>query len=446
MTRCSFIPPYLLQHLVTAQDEQIAHCGEMSLRADSSLRSRREDRPPALRTTVAGSARYAIHSANNTEELPGATVRSEGGPPSGDAAVDEAYASTATVLNLFAEIFGRASVDGKGGQVSVTVHYGTSYVNAFWDGQQLVFGDGDGKVFDRFTKPMDVLAHEFTHGVTQFTAALTYQGQSGALNESVSDVFAAIAKQRSLGQSAQGADWLIGEGLFMPTINARALRSMKEPGTAYDDPKVGKDPQVGSMSEYVETADDNGGVHINSGIPNRAFQLAATAIGGNSWEGPGRIWYDTLTGGSIGPDTDFGQFATSNLESAGGLFGADSREADAVRGAWATVGIDAAASGAGPAETTSTSSSSIARTHVVVRRSGGFAGTMVTGEMDLASNPVGPEVAELLGRVDLRALGSAPPAPDRFVYTLEVDGERFDVPEQAMTPEVSRVINLVLGD
>ena len=117
-------------------------------------------------------------------------MRDADDPPTGDAAVDEAHDHSGVAWDLFADVFDRRSVDGQGTPLSVTVHYGQDYDNAFWDGTQLVFGDGDGEVFDRFTKPLDVTVHEFTHGVTQFTAGLTYQGQSGALNESVSDVFA----------------------------------------------------------------------------------------------------------------------------------------------------------------------------------------------------------------------------------------------------------------
>ena len=104
---------------------------------------------------------------------------------------------------LYSEVFARSSYDGKGAEVVLTVHYEQNYDNAFWNGTQLVFGDGDGKVFGSFTKPVDVLGHEFTHAVTQFTAALTYQGQSGALNESVSDCFGICVKQRLLGQTAE---------------------------------------------------------------------------------------------------------------------------------------------------------------------------------------------------------------------------------------------------
>ena len=211
-----------------------------------------------------------------------------------------------------------------------TVHYEQDYDNAFWDGTQLVFGDGDGQVFGRFTKPIDVLGHELSHAVTQFTADLVYEGQSGALNESMSDVFGACIKQRHLGQDAASADWLVGEGIFLPGINGRALRSMSDPGTAYDDPQIGKDPQVGSMADFVVTTDDNGGVHLNSGIPNRAFVLAARAIGGETWSGAGQIWYAALTSG-LAADSDFATFAAATVSEAG-------EHAAAVQDAWDTVG------------------------------------------------------------------------------------------------------------
>ena len=261
-----------------------------------------------------------VYDAHGTETLPGTRVRDADDPATGDAAVDEAHDHAGVAWDLFADVFARPSVDGQGTPLSVTVHYGRDYDNAFWDGTQLVFGDGDGQVFDRFTKPVDVTVHEFTHGVTQFTAGLTYQGQSGALNESVSDVFASMAKQRVLGQTADQADWLIGEGLFLPDVKATALRSMLAPGTAYDDPRLGRDPQVGSMDAYVDTAEDSGGVHINSGIPNRAFALAAQAVGGHSWERPGQVWYAAITGGDVTPSTDFAGFARATVDAARRLF------------------------------------------------------------------------------------------------------------------------------
>src|SRR5699024_6933438 len=127
----------------------------------------------------------------------------------------------------------------------------------------------------------------------------------GALNESLSDVFGSLIKQYTLGQTAADADWLIGTGLLAPRVTGKALRSMKEPGTAYDDDVLGKDPQPSTMDGYVNTGRDNGGVHINSGIPNRAFYLVATALGGNAWERAGQIWYDVLTGGGLEAEATF---------------------------------------------------------------------------------------------------------------------------------------------
>ncbi|KAJ8134076.1 hypothetical protein OY671_012710, partial [Metschnikowia pulcherrima] len=145
----------------------------------------------------------------------------------------------------------------------------------------------------RFTVAVDIIGHESTHGVIDSEAASAYQGQSGASNESSCDVFGASVKQYASGQSAREADWSVGQGSFSPKVKARASRSMAEPGSAYDDPVSGKDPQPAHMSAYVDTPQDNGGVHINSGIPNRAFYSAATALDGPAWEVAGRIWYDT---------------------------------------------------------------------------------------------------------------------------------------------------------
>src|SRR5438045_1918371 len=128
----------------------------------------------------------------------------------------------------------------------------------------MVCGDGDGALFNRFTIALDVIAHELTHGVTQTEAQLEYRGQSGALNESMSDVFGSLVKQWAGNQTARQADWLIGAGLFTPTVKGAAIRSMKAPGTAYDDPVLGADPQPADMANYVTTRADNGGVHINS--------------------------------------------------------------------------------------------------------------------------------------------------------------------------------------
>jgi len=317
--------------------------------------------------------------------------------------------------------------------VSLTVHYGQDYDNAFWDGTQLVFGDGDGRVFGRFTQPVDVLGHELTHAVTEHTAGLVYRDQPGALNESVSDVFAACLKQRLLGQTPGEADWLIGEGIFLPGIQARALRDMAAPGTAYDDPALGRDPQVGHLDDYVSTSDDNGGVHLNSGIPNRAFQLAAVAIGGSTWEGAGRVWYAALTGGAVNPTSGFAAFAAATVAVAGA-------HADAVGAAWEEVGVTpGSAVAAGPSPVTS------GARRVTVRRTGGFAGLRAAGELDLDGNdPRAPEAAALVDRVDLRGVTDGSPHPDRYVYDFDLCGDCATVPEQHLTPDLRRLADLVL--
>lgn len=223
--------------------------------------------------------------------------------------------------------------------LDATVHFDRNYDNAFWNGQQMVFGDGDGTLFNRFTVSLDVIGHELTHGVTEKEAGLIYQGQSGALNESVSDVFGSMVKQYKLGQAAAAADWLIGAELLVPGPGRTALRSMKAPGTAYDDPILGKDPQPARMKDYVHTVSDNGGVHINSGIPNHAFYLAAVAIGGNAWERAGKIWYETLQDSRLRQNAGFRAFAKLTKSTADKLFGAGSAESKAVAAAWKDVGV-----------------------------------------------------------------------------------------------------------
>ena len=210
-----------------------------------------------------------------------------------------------------------------------TVHYGDDYNNAFWNGTQMVYGDGDGDIFQRFTKSIDVIGHELTHGITQYEAALEYEGQAGALNESFSDVFGSLIKQYSLKQKADKADWLIGEGLFTRKVKGIALRSMKDPGTAYNDPIIGKDPQPGHMNDYVNTTSDNGGVHINSGIPNRAFYFTAVELGGYAWEKAGKIWYIALPE-RLRERSNFRKLAVTTVEVAGSIYGKNSAEQKAV--------------------------------------------------------------------------------------------------------------------
>jgi Zn-dependent metalloprotease len=331
----------MLERLVThADDPALRDMARRTLALSSASRTRRRTLPvTAPSPTEDFVPNRTINDAEHREELPGRKVRAEGDGLTGDTVVDQAYDWLGVTFDFYESAYRRNSIDGAGLPMVSTVHYGQDYDNAFWDGEQMVYGDGDGTIFLAFTGPLDVTGHELTHGVTQYTANLEYYGQSGALNESVSDVFGSLIKQSHLGQTADRADWLIGQGLLAEGVNGVALRSMKEPGTAYDDPRLGKDPQPGHMDDYVDTYRDNGGVHINSGIPNRAFALAATAIGGNAWEKAGRIWYDTLTGGTLSSEIDFAGFAAETVKTAERLYGADASETGAVKEAWSGVGV-----------------------------------------------------------------------------------------------------------
>lgn len=336
----SIIPPYLLEQLAqSAGDPSVRARIRQSLQHDAVLRTR----PAAGRTPegadAAGGRQRKVYDAENGTDLPGTLVRSEGDDAVQDQAVNQAYDGTGATWTLYKECYGRDSIDGNGLVLVSSVHYDRGYANAFWDGSQMVFGDGDGEIFGNFTSSIDVTGHELTHGVTQYTANLDYQGQPGALNESISDVFGSLAKQYANGQSAADADWLIGAGLFLPGVQGVALRSMKAPGTAYDDPRLGKDPQPADMSGYVDTQDDNGGVHLNSGIPNHAFYLVATAIGGNAYDDAGKIWYGTLTSGNLASAATFKDFAEATQATARDLFGADSTQVTAVTKSWQTVGV-----------------------------------------------------------------------------------------------------------
>ena len=340
---CAIVPPYLLLRIAELEDPALAEAAAAARHAllhDIPFRSVRSvgvavpDEPPR----AAGLER-TIFTADHTEVLPGRIVRQEGDLPTGDDATDEAYDGFGYSYDFFDTVYSRASIDGNDFALHATVHYGDAYDNAFWDGQRLVLGDGDGQIFNRFTSSLSVIGHELTHGMTQYTTNLIYQGQSGALNESISDVFGSLIEQYAANQATDVASWLIGEGLFTDLVQGSAIRSLKAPGTAFDDDVIGKDPQPAHMSDYMMTENDSGGVHLNSGIPNHAFYLVAAALGGFAWERAGRIWYDTITAGVVAADADFAAFSQATNECASDRFGADSAEHRAVTQAWEAVGV-----------------------------------------------------------------------------------------------------------
>jgi Zn-dependent metalloprotease len=337
------IPPHMVRKLAESKDPAVRARALQSISLAARIRGRR-DVFSLIALPAAGGAglHRSIYTAGNGTDLPGTPVRDEGAAASGDPAVDEAYDGLGATYDLYEQVYGRNSLDDKGLRLIASVHYGQDFENAQWDGRQMLFGDGDD-YFNRFTIAIDVIGHELTHGVTQYTSGLEYNAQSGALNESISDVFGSLVKQHSKNQAAKDADWLIGLGLFTDKVQGGdpkygpALRSMLHPGTAYNDPVLGKDPQPDNMRGYVQTQDDNGGVHTNSGIPNRAFAETAVALGGNAWDDAGHIWYKSLL--RFPATAQFQDAADTTYQVAGEEFGSGSDQQKAVLDGWAKVGI-----------------------------------------------------------------------------------------------------------
>lgn len=347
-----FLPPFILQSIIENGNQTQRQQALRNIVSAEAMRLQRETAakeatPPGPLEAMAAPATPSrlIYTAEHTGDLPGRLIRSEGDPATGDAAADEAYDGAGATFSLYQDVYGRNSIDGFGLRLDSTVHFRVGYDNAFWNGRQMVYGDGDEdlpepeRLFNRFTICVDIIGHELTHGVTQYTANMVYQGQSGALNESMSDVFGSLVKQRAQGQTAADADWIIGEGLFTPNVTGVGIRSMKAPGTAYNDPTLGKDPQPAHMRDYVQTGSDNGGVHINSGIPNKAFYVTAINLGGFAWEKAGQIWYTTLKT-KLKTTSQFADAASLTYQAAGEIYGVGSLEQQAVKAGWAEVGID----------------------------------------------------------------------------------------------------------
>jgi Zn-dependent metalloprotease len=343
--RCCIIPSGLLRKILEANPETAPRDAMRdTLAVDESLRQRRAltaarlaagPRPLVAPIVAGGTPRRMIYDqANSWVETLGTLARGEGGAAATDAAINQAYDGFGATYKFFWDVFKRDSIDGQGMPILGLVHYGVKYDNAFWDGQgHMFFGDGDGDWFTQTTAGLDVIGHELTHGITQYTCGLAYQGQSGALNEHVSDVFGALVKQYAANQGAAEADWLIGPDIVGPELQP-ALRSMKEPGkaNAHDDQPV-------DMDGFVQTVLDNGGVHTNSGIPNRAFYVVATTLGGKAWERAGRIWFETLRDPQVRPDATFVDFARATLRQAGTIFGPESPERQAVVAGWEAVKV-----------------------------------------------------------------------------------------------------------
>jgi Zn-dependent metalloprotease len=341
------IPPYITERLTASPDPRVRSRAIANLRVAVTMRAMREmaQAMPSLMVSMApkGRKNRLVYDAEQTDRLPGTLARSEGDPKGADVAVNEAYDYSGNTYDFYEKLFGRNSLDDKGMTLISTVHLAevdengefVPMSNAFWNGRQMAYGDGDGIVFRRFTGSLDVVGHELTHGVQSFTSNLLYFGQSGALNEHFSDVFGVLVRQWKNEETAEKASWLVGAEVLTPAKTRRAIRDMENPGTAFvNDPDIGTDPQPAHMSKIYKGPRDRFGVHINSGIPNRAFALTAKALKGNAWELAGRIWYDTLL--QLTTTSQFLDCAKRTVQVAGG-HGAVAKSA--VQAAWKQVGI-----------------------------------------------------------------------------------------------------------
>jgi len=238
---------------------------------------------------------------------------------------------------------GYTSIDGVTRLISSRVHYGTNYNNAYWSSPYMTYGDGDGVTF-RSLVTLDIAGHEMTHGVTQYSAGLVYSNESGALNESMSDVFGAMVERYARGETLN--TWLIGEEAYTPSTAGDALRYMDNPHRKAGGTYTVDDDPCHYAERYTGTA-DNGGVHINSGIANHAFYLLAkggtnhrsgVTVTGIGADAAAKIWYRALTG-YMTSSTNFKGARTATLNAAAALYGSGSANYNAVAQAWTAVGV-----------------------------------------------------------------------------------------------------------
>jgi Zn-dependent metalloprotease len=342
------VPPYIVEHMAHSADPRVRERALAALAHAAAVRAVRafaQQLPPMMAApSPTGRKTRLVYDARKKDRLPGKLVRREGEAKSADAAVNEAYDYSGDTYDFFHDLFGRNSLDDAGMTLISSVHVAEvdgagkfqPMSNAFWDGGQMAYGDGDGEVFQGFTRSLDVVGHELTHGVQSFSSNLLYRGQSGALNEHFADVFGVLVRQWRRKESATAASWLIGTDVLVPAPTRRGIRDMEHPGTAYrDDPALGTDPQPAHMNDLYLGPADSGGVHINSGIPNRAFVLVAQALGEPAWTTAGTIWYEAMM--QLSRTSQFADLATITAQIAGDRFNATTKKA--VRAAWKKVGL-----------------------------------------------------------------------------------------------------------
>lgn len=342
---CCFVPPYMAESLQDSDDPAVRQIALASLGNEYRTARRLVSAQPmtaALMGQITGKERYVFDMQGASDPLPGNLVRQEGDRPVEDEAANEAYDYSGDVYDFYKEVFDRDSLDDAGLPLRSSIHVGDTFgrpmSNAFFNGQQMAYGDGDGNLFTRFTKALDVVGHELTHGIVSFTSNLDYFAESGALNESFADVMGSLISQWKYSQTTEQADWYIGKEILGPGAGIRGVRTLTGAKAYANDPNFGTDPQPKHYQDRYTGARDRGGVHINSGIPNHAFYLAAMTIGGYAWEKAGKIWYVTLKS-ALTSGATFADAATATIAIAAQLYGNESDEQNAVRNAWQQVGV-----------------------------------------------------------------------------------------------------------
>jgi Zn-dependent metalloprotease len=343
---CCFVPSDLLDTIrkSSAADEELREIAIDTIAASEAARMLRTTfaRMPMMAAvpSPAGQKYRLVYDMEGRRfPLPGKLVLEEGGDLTGvaDSAVKEAHQFAGDTYDFYRQVLNRNSLDNSGMELQSSVHYGRKLNNAYWNGQQMLYGDGDGRIFIQFTKALDVVAHELTHGVIMYECNLVYQDEPGALNESFADVMSALVKQWRAGQTTDQADWLMGDAIMAPTLTprVRSLRTFKGEKAYENHPLLGTDLQPKRMNDKYTGPDDYGGVHINSGIPNHAFYRVATALGGNAWDTAGRIWYQTMR--NLTRDSVFKDCAKMTYQVAVSSYGDDAVKA--VKEGWDAVGI-----------------------------------------------------------------------------------------------------------
>ncbi|MRD49513.1 M4 family metallopeptidase [Caenimonas koreensis] len=341
---CFAVPRKLIQHLADQSDDEGRALLQAQIKHSTGLRGQRSGLSAAAAHPEPATQplQRRVYDAQGRTLLPGTLLRDEDDAPTRDAQANQAYDNIGIALQFFKSVMGRDSADGRGMRIDTSVHYGFRFANAMWTGEQMIVGDGDGAHFKGMAHSLGIIAHEFSHGVTQHLVKgglgvvwpsgmpPTLKGEAGSLNESFSDVFASMIKQWHKGQTVDQADWVIGEDIFAPGVG-KAVRSLKAPGNRQA--TWAQDDQISDYRRFSPTDD----AHKASGIPNHAFYVAAMALGGKSWETLGQTWlkgFDKLRARSTFLDA-----AHATVDVAAALHGKGSKAHDAVKAGWKAVNV-----------------------------------------------------------------------------------------------------------